>query len=105
MSSDEIDTTTTTAILPFCPRWSQILGEKTHCLGLECSRYSPILDPESRKVARVSGFCMDYLNMVTLDDLAISLSSIVEILGTSSNEIYSEEILDQSRKEGVNGYE
>jgi hypothetical protein len=99
MSDEEIQSNS-----PFCHSWSLINKTPTVCLGVKCSRFVQIQDEEVKKEAKVDGFCLDQIQFSYIEDIAISLQVIAENLAAQKDEKDYSEIIDESKKERVDGY-
>ncbi len=91
-------------ITPLCPNWSNIFGGPTTCIKEGCTRWIPILDPEVRKEAGVDGFCAESLKTSYIEDLALSLGAIAEMMANPTNSEDYGQILEDSKKEKLAGY-
>lgn len=89
---------------PLCPNWSNIFAEPTSCLKAECMKWIPIHDPKVRKECGVDGFCADSLNTSYIEDLALSLGAIAEMMSNPTNPEDYGQVLEDSRKEKIVGY-
>jgi len=89
---------------PICPNWSNILMGPTTCLKAGCTKWIPIHDPEVRKECGVDGFCADSLNTSYIEDLALSIGVIAEIMSNPNNPEDYGQVLEDSRKEKIVGY-